>query len=251
MELRIFILIGLAIQFILFTTSRKRAAIFGYVITSFVLIYGLIAYNSNEGISLFYIEISQGFFIVLCIFWYGFNTYELINSIRTSFKLNEELLKDNKVAEFYKYTYNIWANGTLDDLNKAYKKEAKLGYMHFIRNNGPHFGSAMEAILTKFDLLENEYFIGIGEKKTGKERGYFVLTNYRLFIKDGLTQEYLQVDLSNLIEFKHSEDVSKPCVITLKSGETKEIHHVEIYPTQAALNFAMDQSKKSENKLGD
>jgi hypothetical protein len=244
MELRIIILIGIAIQFLLFTTSRKRAAIFGYVITTFVLIYGLVAYNSSGRIALFYIEISQGLFIALCILWYGFDTYELINAIKTSFELNEELLKDNKVADYYKYTYSIWANGTLDSFNKGYKKETKLGYNHFIRNNGPHVGGAMEAILTKFDPLENEYFIGIGEKKTGIERGCFVLTNYRLFIKDGLTQEYLKIDLSNLNEFKHSEDVSKPCVIKLKSGETKEIHNVEIYPTQAALNFAMDQFNK-------
>lgn len=248
MELRIIVLIGIVIQSVLFFISRKLSAIVGFAVTSFILIYGLLAYNSGGGIQIFYIDISQGFFIFLCILWYGFDTYELIISIGTSHKINESLLQKKSVSDFYKYSYDIWRTGTLDGFNDSYKKAASYDYNIFIKANGPFINGAMEAFLAELDPMENEYFFGIGDKKFGKERGFFVLTNYRLFIKEGKGLGYLEIKLSELEEFTSIEGTSNSFLIKLSSGETKEIHNVDVYPTQEAINFGKSISIPPKEK---
>ncbi len=88
--------------------------------------------------------------------------------------------------------------------------------------------------------LADEFLIGYGEDDKGDDRGWFVLTNYNLIIKDGVSFAYQTIKLTDIESYKLSDDVSVPCVFNLKTGSSLKVNKVEQYPDEKYLQFAID-----------
>lgn len=71
------IIIALIIQALISRASHLAGSIAGYLITTGILIWGLGLYSDGDAIAIFGIVLSKPAFIISCLIWYGFDTYEL------------------------------------------------------------------------------------------------------------------------------------------------------------------------------
>ena len=209
MELGLFVFLGIITQVLITKASKKSGAVFGYFITTLILTYGLIAYGKKGFIELAGIEFSSAGFIIICLIWYGIDTYQVVYAIRSKLKLNE----------------------------------AKEGYDAIIKKYGPYQGGIMEWFFNECIPYPQEYLITIGEKGAVKDRGWFILTNFRLFIKNGITNEMQQITLHEIENFTISQDPFRPCVFRHVNSVTIEVKGVEIVPNKKYLRQAIEMSK--------
>lgn len=72
------IIIALVLQAVISKASHLAGAIAGYLITTGILIWGLGTYSDGDFIALFGITLSKQAFIIACLVWYGFDTFELL-----------------------------------------------------------------------------------------------------------------------------------------------------------------------------
>jgi len=72
------IIVALIIQAAISRASHLAGSIAGYLITTGILIWGLGAYSDGDFIALFGIVLSKQAFIIACLVWYGYDTYELL-----------------------------------------------------------------------------------------------------------------------------------------------------------------------------
>lgn len=159
-------------------------------------------------------------------------------------KLNEELSKNPVVIAFFKFTIESWEKGSLDKLNTIFKKEVRnKNYEKFTKIYGPFMGSALEKYFLTQSPQTDEFLIGFGEDDKGDDRGWFVLTNFHLMIKDGTTNEHQMIKLNEIESFKFSSNIAKPTVFNLKNNSAVEIKRIKHYPTEKYLQFAIDLNK--------
>ncbi len=71
------ILAGFAIQGMLSLNHPRLAALFGFVITSGVLLYGLWVYDKGAHVVLVTIPLSRNAFIGCCAAWYAWNALQV------------------------------------------------------------------------------------------------------------------------------------------------------------------------------
>jgi len=78
--MNIVILIAIGIQYLIARNNRLAAANVGYIITTVILLWGLGVYSKGNYVALGGLELSQGFFIILCIIWYLYDTFAFFNA---------------------------------------------------------------------------------------------------------------------------------------------------------------------------
>jgi hypothetical protein len=156
------------------------------------------------------------------------------------YKINEELLKDTKVTEFYKQTYDAWNSGRMDGIAIRYREVTKAQNLeNFIKDIAPTEGSVLEQFFTIFPPLKNEFLIGTSDKNVSENlRGWFILTNLRLILRDGITLAFKEIKLCEITDFKISSDLSTPCVFNLDSGISIEISKVKFFPKKEYVQYA-------------
>lgn len=90
------IIAAIVVQSFISGVSHVAGAIAGYLITTGILIWGLGVYADGDFIALFGISLSQQAFLVACLVWYGFDTYELFGGRPVE---TEEIEEDGQVLE--------------------------------------------------------------------------------------------------------------------------------------------------------
>ncbi len=78
------IIVAVLIQGFIGRANKMAGAIAGFLITTGILVWGLFVYSDGDQISFFGSPIDQGFFIILCKAWYGFDVYGLIKARKLS-----------------------------------------------------------------------------------------------------------------------------------------------------------------------
>ena len=73
---------------------------------------------------------------------------------------------------------------------------------------------------------------------------WYILTNFRLIIKDGRTKTFYNINLSDIEDFDLCDKTSDTCDFKLKSGDSEVFNNVEIYPNNKYLKFAIEQSNR-------
>jgi len=108
------ILVAIIIQSLIARASRIAGAIAGYIITTGVLLWGLSVYDEGNAIAFFGAELSQQVFVLLCLAWYAFDTWEFVKA-RAATKTEGALIAttDEKIPL-----------SSLEDLNSAIGKQA-------------------------------------------------------------------------------------------------------------------------------
>jgi hypothetical protein len=66
------------VQVIVAKFSRMAGAVIGYLVTTGILLWGLSVYGQGGQIALVGIALSQPAFLIACLVWYGFDTFEFM-----------------------------------------------------------------------------------------------------------------------------------------------------------------------------
>jgi len=78
--MNVYILIGIIIQAVITKASRIAGAVFGYIITTGVLVWGFSIYGKGGSITWFDVKLSQPVFIIGCLVWYAFDTNSFVKA---------------------------------------------------------------------------------------------------------------------------------------------------------------------------
>ena len=70
------------IQFVVGRISRVLGAILGFVITTGILLWGVVIYGAGGQISFATIPLPFSIFILACVIWYVFDVRELLTAFR-------------------------------------------------------------------------------------------------------------------------------------------------------------------------
>jgi hypothetical protein len=232
--LPIAIIAGLFIQSAIAQASRMGAALFGYVLTTGVLIYGLSWYGGSDGnteqyIEFFGIELSQSVFVILMLAWYGWDTYHLVAAARERQATKDLLsrhprLEDNNVVQFYANGFAAWAGGNVA-LTQAPPTPEGFQLLDFINRYPPDAGTAMGAFFDSWQPSADETLVGL-------DNGWFVLTNVRLIQKDGRDSSFKHVPLADVASYRIE---GATMVFKMKNGEEIRFENVEVLPGDQLL----------------
>lgn len=78
--MNIVIIIAIIIQVLIAKSSRMAGAIFGFVLTTGIFLWGIIVYASGGYVTFFNIRLPQFIFWIACLGWYAGNINELLNA---------------------------------------------------------------------------------------------------------------------------------------------------------------------------
>ncbi|MCA9406094.1 MAG: hypothetical protein KC684_06120 [Candidatus Omnitrophica bacterium] len=221
-------------QSIISQFNRMIGAIVGYVITTGILIWGIGLYNDGYGVAFFGNNISQEIFIVLCLAWYGFNTWEFIGVKKVDDALKKGLqnpvLNNPEVVQFYQTTMRCWAEGQLNHINSAFQPEGKNNfYEKFVAAYPPFEGSALDVLFRQFSPKEGEFMVGIGDDDKIGNSAWFILTNQRLIQRDGISNNFREIKLEDIQSLKSGSKEGEMTLIT-KSGGEESFSKLGLYP---------------------
>ena len=237
------IIVAIIVQWIVARFSRIAGAIIGFVITTGIVLWGLAVYADGGEIALFGVTVSQGIFLIACLVWYGFDTWEFIAARKETVQkrevLESPLVQDPSVQLFYQTTRSAWAAGSLSKLGGAFAQEGKMPLEKLIHKYPPFEGSALRAFFDGFQPLENEFLVGLGNAQSGNSRGWFTLTNRRLIQRDGRTDQFREVILADVGTYQFKGAMTKTLRFQMKSGEEIAFEKVQMYPTDKYLSGVM------------
>ena len=78
-----FYIVGaIVVQSLVSRVNALAGAIVGYMVTTGILIWGWTAYSQGDAIAFFGIVFSLPVFVIACLVWYGFDTFELVKVLR-------------------------------------------------------------------------------------------------------------------------------------------------------------------------
>ena len=110
-----------------------------------------------------------------------------------------------------------------------------------IKTFPPYEGSALWVFFKRFQPIEGEFLIGVGNAETGKNSGWFVLTNLRLIQRDGRSNEFKEVALSEVDTYKSKGKFSPTVVFKMKSGNEITFEKVKTTVADEYLSAAISQ----------
>ena len=76
------ILGAVVIQYVVGRISRLLGAILGFIITTGILLWGLVAYGAGSGIAFAGFPLPLPIFVLACLVWYVFDVMELLRAFR-------------------------------------------------------------------------------------------------------------------------------------------------------------------------
>lgn len=138
-----------------------------------------------------------------------------------------QLVIQNKHAMcFYQTTLSAWSSGKLARLGKSYKTEAEeMQLEDFIKKYPPNDGTSLRAFFKDFQSLEGEFLVGMSDD-------WFVLTNIRLYQRDGRKNEYKVITLADIDTYKIKGKWTGTLVFKMKSGQEIFIKKTQEFPSQ-------------------
>jgi hypothetical protein len=154
--------------------------------------------------------------------------------------LQGQLIKEDPVRAFYQRSYTAYLNGILDSLNVKFKAEAENESLEdLIKKFPPYQGGALAAFFETYPPLEDEFLIGIGDLKTEKTPGWFVLTNQRLIQRDGRDNRFKEVFLADIDSYEQKAGWSGSMEVRLKSGEEISFKKILMLVSKDYLNWSI------------
>lgn len=160
--------------------------------------------------------------------------------------LNNPVLQDPRVIEFYNNTLNSWQSGKLDYLNTTFRQNSKCDYDSFVAALPPAPGSALAVFFEQFPPLPGEYLVGVGNDSSGK--AWFVLTNLRLMQKDGSANVFKVIYLNNIQEYLTAGKMTKELTFVMKNGERVIFEKVGRYPGEEYVKKMIAQGFETQQE---
>ena len=151
--------------------------------------------------------------------------------------LDSPLLQDDRVVRFYQTTLSAWAAGKLAKLNVGFEGEGKTPYDQFVKKYPPAENGSLAIFFRDFSPLEGEFLVGIGDgEDAGPNRAWFLLTNFRLVLKDGRDNSFKEIKLADVDSFKTRGTWKKGLTFKMKSGAELDFEKLDIFPDEKFLS---------------
>jgi len=90
------------LQVLIAMNSRIAGAIIGYLITTGVLVWGMVVYAQGNQMAWLGAPLSEQVFIIACLVWYCFDTKEYITARKLSHQSTEVIEQPTSVDELTK-----------------------------------------------------------------------------------------------------------------------------------------------------
>jgi hypothetical protein len=227
------IIIALVAQSIISKASRMAGAVVGFLITSGILLWGLGVYAEGDEIAFFGVAIPQVVFVILCLIWYAFNVKEIFAAKNMEKALENPVLQNEPVKNFYHNTREAWSRGDLNFLDPVFQSSSRNKTdENFMKELPPLKGSSLEMFLEKYIPFEGEYLIATGDVQGVSDPAWFFVTNMRLIQRDGETFEFRTIMLDEISYYKIEKDVqtkTNTLHIGLTSGEQVYFKKILLY----------------------
>jgi hypothetical protein len=79
--MNLYIVGAIVVQGLISKVDALAGAIVGYLVTTGILIWGWILYSQGDAVAFFGIVFSLPVFVIACLVWYGFDTFELVGAL--------------------------------------------------------------------------------------------------------------------------------------------------------------------------
>ena len=227
---------GLFVQSFIAQISRVAAAVFGFALTTGVLIWGLNVYGQSDAteehfVTFFGIELSQSVFVLLSLAWYGYDGWQMVRAVRERQTTKDALaryplLADEDAVRFYRGGFASWADRALGVAEPAPENVASLKVLDFVDRYPPSEGTALGRFFEKWDRSPEEFLVGL-------ENRWFVLTNRRLIQRDGRDDRFKEVVLADVESY---EIDGAKMTFRMRTGEEVTFENVGALPGRDLLS---------------
>jgi hypothetical protein len=78
------IIVAIILQSFVSRANRMAGAIFGFVITTGILVWGISLYGQGSEIAFFGFPLTEPVFFIVCAVWYGFDVRSLMRASKSS-----------------------------------------------------------------------------------------------------------------------------------------------------------------------
>lgn len=170
-------------------------------------------------------------------------------AVKKTFKESPE-----SIQRFFKRTYDVWHGGDLDYFDPSIKTYANVDFDNFLLNLYPrqHNNDSLDIFVRDCHPSDDEFYMGSGNDPQDKEMpAWFLLTNKRYFIRDGITNEMIEITLDEIDNMHLTKNFPATLSVTMHSGVTLMIQHVKRAlnpPDLLAIRDAMRTNENHENK---
>jgi hypothetical protein len=155
-------------------------------------------------------------------------------------KMNDDL------KEFWHTTWTVWKSGVLSAISNCYVEEASVRFDDFIKTSEDVRNPLVEKFFVTYPPRKNEFLIAFTQSK---ERPTLVLTSQRLWMYGKETQEYVNVDLADIVEFKSDSEWSSHKVkIHFKDKTECDYRKLADVPTSLEIKIAIQLCNNQEGK---
>ena len=174
------IIVAVLVQGFIGRANKMAGAIAGFLITTGILLWGLSVYSDGDQISFFGSPIDQGFFIILCMVWYGFDVYGLIKARKLSAldAENRAALADPAARAIWSSTWRAWRLG--NNVPAAATAEAnRLSEDAFVDSYLKKTGRLIQSIASRGGFQFDDFIVYI---TINPAHDISVLTNRTLYL---------------------------------------------------------------------
>jgi hypothetical protein len=214
------IVAAIIVQAIIRQFSLIAGAIAGFIITTGILIWGLSVYAEGDVIALAgELELSQPIFIVLCLAWYGFDTWEFFNAKKITDKI-KDILSNPAALEFAQKTVENWASGKYSQIGDDYAKKAKnLSPTDFLKGHLLLEELPLGKVFKDVGFRNDEIYLDDSVKRFPNMNVFnveYVITDKRLIYKKKEEQEFTSISWTDVDSVEKLG--RKEVVVRLKDG---------------------------------
>lgn len=150
-------------------------------------------------------------------------------------KIYQWVNQNSPVLGFYKTTLSSWASGKLTKLSTLYKAQADdIQLADLIMKYPPNDGTPLKAFFMNFQPQDGEFLVGFGDD-------WFVLTNIRLYQRDGRKNEFVIIPLADIETYTISGRWTVKMVFKLQSGNEIVFEKVERFPLEKTISMLISQ----------
>lgn len=179
--------------------------------------------------------------------------YTVNKSLQVVKAAYEETSED--IQHFFIRTYNMWHGGDLDYFDPGIKSFANVDFDNFLYNLFPkkNNNDSLDIFIRTCEPIADEFYMGSGNDPTDEEMpAWFLLTNKRYFIRDGITNEITEIALTDIDHMYITDELPATLTVSMHSGVTLMIQQVKRAlnpPDLIAIRDAMNEKESKETSM--
>jgi DNA-directed RNA polymerase subunit RPC12/RpoP len=152
----------------------------------------------------------------------------------------------DSLLEFWGTTWSAWRSLVLSSVSNTYAQAAKTEFETFMKNSANVNDPILNSFLSQHPPRPGEFLIAFS---ASDKRPAFVLTSLRLWMYDNQNQQYMDIELENILDFESKKEERGFKVKTrLKDNTECTYEIIEDVPSDKAIKLAIKRSRDFKEK---